>query len=319
MLLLLLTAIALVTIQPWAPNRAGPQLEVPSLGEAGVGKATAVAPRQGPSAAGVGVGEGRAVPVAEVVAGTGHHATAVAIGPAQVVGEAHPVAVPPQPSVPPSHPQAPESAPQPPPAPAPAPAVVPAPSPQLVVDFEDRDGDRISRRVVVGGDEDGGEDNVFPIAEGGEYALAFSFFIETMVYGEPGTENLVLRFRSDASDSLTLGLELWEPGDSGLAGGRGLWSSGTAAGGDRFLAPVTEGAWHDAVVHFRASSQGAGFYAVYLDGGLVDAREGISLIAPGSASTQIEVGLFRDDRLQGTSEIRLDAAKLGDTLGSVLP
>ena len=37
------------------------------------------------------------------------------------------------------------------------------------------------------------------------------------------------------------------------------------------------------IVHFKASSLGAGFYAVYIDGELVDAREGISLIVPGSS------------------------------------
>jgi hypothetical protein len=90
-------------------------------------------------------------------------------------------------------------------------------------------------------------------------------------------------------------------------------------GGERFLAPLAEGSWHDIVVHFKASSQEDGFYEVYLDGASVDARDGVSTIVPGSSYTQIEVGLLRDgDRVQGTSEIRLDAAKLGGTLESVL-
>ena len=82
-------------------------------------------------------------------------------------------------------------------------------------------------------------------------------------------------------------------------------------GGDRFLAPVSERTWHDVVISFRASSAGDGFYTLSLDGELVDARDEVSLIAPGSTSAQIEVGLLRDStRVQGTSEIRLDAASL---------
>ena len=65
------------------------------------------------------------------------------------------------------------------------------------------------------------------------------------------------------------------------------------------------------MIRFRASSEGDGFYILSLDGELVDARGEISLIAPGSSAAQIEVGLLRDStRVQGTSEIRIDAASL---------
>ena len=82
-------------------------------------------------------------------------------------------------------------------------------------------------------------------------------------------------------------------------------------GGDRFLRPVAERTWHDVVLRFRASSEGDGYYILSLDGELVDARGEISLIASGSSAAQIEVGLLRDPtRVQGTSEIRIDAASL---------
>jgi hypothetical protein len=244
------------------------------------------------------------------------------------------------------------SPPAPQPASSPVPAAAPAPGPQLVADFENgldgwstsavgdvsprvafgivRDGERAavvrlagdqsSSRLILGGDGGGDEEGVVQIREGQEYAFAFSFYIQTMAYGEPGADNLILRLQSDGTESLTFGLELWDPAGGALGEERGLWSAGEAVGGDRFLGPASERAWHDVIVHFRASSQGEGFYAVYLDGELVDARDGVSLIAPGSDHTQIEVGLFRDgEHVQGTSEIRLDAAKLGDTLESVLP
>jgi Polysaccharide lyase len=352
MLALLLTAVALVSIQPWAPNRVGPRLEVPDLlGKAGVGEATAVAHSPAPQDDGLHVGAGTATPVVKPidipeVGSPAHVGLGVGVG-VPVAGLA-PVRHQPSEQAPDA--PAPVAAPPPSAAPAPAPVAAPQPSPQLVADFEAgldgfstdgagnvpprvasgiaRDGERAvvirltgdqsNSRLIVGGDGGGGEEDVVQIREGQEIAVAFSFYIQTMIYGEPGADNLVLRFLSDASEALTFGLELWDPAGAGTE--RGLWSSGEAVGGDRFLAPVTERSWHDAVVHFKASSQGAGFYAVYLDGELVDAREGVSLIAPGSEFAQLEVGLFRDgERVQGTSEIRLDAAKLGDTLESVLP
>jgi hypothetical protein len=181
-------------------------------------------------------------------------------------------------------------------------------------------GDQSRSQLILGGDGDADEEDVVQIREGEEYAFAFSFYIQRMAYGEPGVDNLVLRFKSDASDALAFGLQLWDPEEDSERGERGLWSSGEAVGGDRFLAPAPERTWHDAIVHFKASSQGAGFYEVYLDGELVDARDGVSMIVPGSGYAQIEVGLFRDgEQVQGTSELRLDAAVLGNTVESVQP
>ncbi|HEU4735464.1 MAG TPA: heparin lyase I family protein [Solirubrobacterales bacterium] len=177
-------------------------------------------------------------------------------------------------------------------------------------------GDQSRSQLVLGGD--GGYDGAVQIHEGDEYAFAFSFYIEKMVYGAPGADNLLMQVRSDASEDQMFGLQLWDYAVEN--GGRGLWSSGEAVSGDRFLGAAAEKAWHDVIVRFKASSQGAGYYEVYLDGQLVDARSDVSLIAAGSGYAQIEVGLFRDGELvQGTSEIRIDAAKFGTTLESVLP
>lgn len=259
-----------------------------------------------------------------------------------------PVAVPkPAPNKPVVAVKPPPAHPAPPGAPAPPPAPTPPAGPLLVANFENgltgwstsvlgdtvprvvtgtvRDGtrsvavrligDQSRSQLALGGD--GGYDGAIQIHDGDEYAFAFSFYIEKMVYGTPGADNLLMQLRSDGSDSRVFGLQLWDyPVENG---GRGLWSSGEAVSGDRFLGDATEKAWHDVVIHFVASNQGAGSYEVYLDGQLVDARSEVSLIAPGSDFAQIEVGLFRDgDLVQGTSEIRIDAARFGDTLESVL-
>ena len=173
-----------------------------------------------------------------------------------------------------------------------------------------------SRSLLAFGGE-GGSDDAVQIHEGDEYTFAFSFYIQSMSYGEPGADNVILQFMSDASDTRTLGLQLWQDGIADpLNSGRGLWASGDAMGGDRFLAPLAERTWHDVAIRFRASSQGDGFYILSLDGQLLDARGEISLIAPGSTSAQIEVGLLRDSTVvQGTSEIRLDAASLESAEG----
>ena len=69
---------------------------------------------------------------------------------------------------------------------------------------------------------------------------------------------------------------------------------------------------------FSASSEGAGYYALYLDGQPVEVRLGVSMIRPGSSYAQAEIGLFRDgDLLPGTSQIWVDAVTLGETLGPV--
>jgi len=182
-------------------------------------------------------------------------------------------------------------------------------------------GEQDRSELILGGNGTGSTAGTARFYEGDEYFYGFSFYIETMVYGEPGAHNLIMQFKSTDGGSPNFGLQLWDyAGNDGHSGGRGLWSHGPAMGGDRFLAPIPEQAWHDVVIHFKASSAGAGFYEVYLDGALIDARSDVSMIVPGAAYAYIKDGLYRNgEEIPGTSEIRLDAAKLGDTMASVLP
>ena len=263
--------------------------------------------------------------------------------------EPPPVVTPPPPPAPPPEPD-PEPQPQPEPEPE-----EPAPPPILAADFEEglsgwstagvgevvptvtddivRDGER-SSAVVLTGEQDRSElilggngtsstAGTVRFYEGDEYFYGFSFYIETMIYGGPGAHNLIMQFKSEGQGSPAFGLQLWDyEGDHGeyASNPRGLWSHGPAMGGDRFLAPAPEHAWHDVVIHFKASSVDAGFYEVYLDGNPIDSRSGVSMIVPGKTYAYIKDGLYRNgEEIPGTSEIRLDAAKLGDTMASVLP
>ncbi|HWM54347.1 MAG TPA: heparin lyase I family protein [Solirubrobacterales bacterium] len=352
----MLAAAALISLRPWETNSVTPQLRVSPEVEAGLGDAIALAPGRSavsPAVAGAQVAAYSIPAIEPVTVREPAPISRIGISPGRALSDAQPVSLP---APPPPEPQAPPivpvvALPEPvPPAPA-VPPVAPA-APHLVADFENgmegwstaatsevtprlvsgivRDGERSSlvrltgtrsrSQLILGGDGDEGDEGVVQIHEGDEYAFAFSFYIQTMTYGEPGVDNAILRLTSDASETSAFGLQLWNPAVGGQDGERGLWSSGEAVGGDRFLAPVPELEWHDAIVHFRASSQGAGFYAVYLDGELVDARDAVSMIVPGSSYVQIEVGLHRSgEQVAGTSEIRIDAAKLGPTLESVQP
>jgi Polysaccharide lyase len=182
-------------------------------------------------------------------------------------------------------------------------------------------GDLDRSELILGGSGDRSTAETVRFREGDEYWYAFSFYIQSMVYGGPGAHNLIMQFKSDGDGSPDFGLQLWDyNGDDGRSGGRGLWSHGDAMDGDRFLAPVPEQVWHDVAIHFKASSVGAGFYEVYLDGELVDARSEVSMIVPGRSYAYIKDGLYRNGtEIPGTSEIRLDAARLGTTRESVLP
>ncbi len=157
--------------------------------------------------------------------------------------------------------------------------------------------------------------------EGDEYWYGFSFNIQQMVYGHPGDQNIIMQFKSDGEGSPAFGLQLWDyAGDDGHSGGKGLWSEGTAMGEQRYLAPVSERQWHDVAIHFKASAHGNGFYEVFLDGNLVDARSGVSMIVPGHSYAYIKDGLYRNGAASpGTSELLLDSAKLGTSATAVQP
>ncbi len=177
--------------------------------------------------------------------------------------------------------------------------------------------------LILGGNGGGSTDGMIEFHEGDEYFYAFSFYIDSMVYGHPGAHNLIMQFKGDDEGSPNFGLQLWDyEGDNGeyAAEPKGLWSHGPSMGGDRFLAPVAEHAWHDVVIHFKASGVEAGFYELILDGRPIDARNGVSMIAPGASYAYIKNGLYRNGaNIPGSSEIRLDAAKLGKTWDSVQP
>lgn len=350
-LLAVLAGMALLSLRPWEDESLAPRVVVSPEVEAALGDSVAVAPSEPSGVVPVGVADvGRSRSVAVPVAAVEHGSV-----PTFGISRGHPVKLavatpsPPPPARPLAPPPIPPALP---PVAAPVePLVVavapPPPTPHLVANFEEgmrgwsasvgdvlpgivsgsvRDGSRASVVRLTGnqsgshlifGDAEGGP---VQIHEGDVFAFGFSFYVQTMVYGQPGIDNLVMRLGSDGSEDRTFGLQLWDQGIGIQGGGRGLWSSGEAMGGDRFLAAVTERAWHDVAIGFTASSQGLGSYELYFDGQLVDARSDVSVIAPGSGYAQIEVGLLRDgDLVQGTSELRIDAAKFGDSLESILP
>lgn len=175
--------------------------------------------------------------------------------------------------------------------------------------------------LILGGNGGGSTSQMIKLGEGAEYWYGFSFYIQSMVYGRPGAHNLIMQLKGNDDGSPAFGLQLWDyAGDNGQyrANSRGLWSHGTGMGGDRFLAPAAEQQWHDVAIHLKASRAGAGFYEIYLDGTLVDSRTNTSTLPSAASFGYIKNGLYRNGgRLTGTSEIRLDSAKLGTSLTSV--
>lgn len=169
--------------------------------------------------------------------------------------------------------------------------------------------------LILSGEGEDGEPDAVEFREGVERFYGFSFLVRSMVYGRPGAHNLIMQLKSDGSESPNVGLMLWDHD-----GERGLWTHGEAMGGDRFLRPISHDRWHDVVVHFKASRTGDGFYRLYLDDELVDTRDDVSIIRPDRTHAYIKQGLYRNGAaLSGTSEIRLDAVRLGTGLDQVGP
>jgi hypothetical protein len=175
--------------------------------------------------------------------------------------------------------------------------------------------------LILGGNGTGSLTGMRKFAEGDEYWYGFSFYINSMVYGRPGAHNLLLQLKGNDDGSPAFGLQFWNYiGDDGQykSNPKGLWSLGTGMGGDRFLAPAAERQWHDVAIHFKVSRVGAGFYQIYLDGNLVDSRSNASILPSAATYGYIKNGLYRNgDKIPGTSELRLDAAKLGTTMSAV--
>jgi Polysaccharide lyase len=180
-------------------------------------------------------------------------------------------------------------------------------------------GNQSRSELILGGNGSGSTAGTAEFREGSEYWYGFSIYIQQMVYGGPGAHNLIMQFKSDGTGGPEFGLQLWD-----VNGKKGLWSAGdamqTGSSGERFLAPMSEHAWHDIQIHFKASETGKGFYEVFLDGNLVDSKTGVTMIVPGRGLGYIKDGLYRNgSTAPGTSEIFLDAAKLGTSRAAVLP
>lgn len=313
---------ALVSLEFWEGAPVEPRLGVesgPGL-ESGVGKAIAVGPEErvaiAPAQEAPGIGRGVAAREISVPVAEGDSPQHLAIAPAQVVSRHEPVAQP--------EPPGPGASPAPQPAPGAAPEAVPvaAPSPSPATTSPggapaEQGGGVPSGPVGAGSGPGSGEpEGAIDVGEGEEGAFAFSFLAQPTAYRAPGEENLIVQFAGEAGEDPSFGLQLWDDG----GGQRGLWASGDAMGGERFLAPLADGVWHQVVVDFEASSGGDGFYLGLLDGEPVDARAWVSLIESGSDSAAIEVGLFRDgERVDDGADVLFGPTEFGETLESVLP
>jgi hypothetical protein len=310
----------LLILESWQENevplRLGPVPEV----ESALGDAVAVG-----SAPGVGVAGARVAPVGRTAlvaaaaplggVDTGDGSSRSAIAPAVVAAR-------------PAAPSAPAQAPtpelpaalQPQPAPVPTepaavPVSVPASAPAATSPGRGGFEGGVQGPVGAGAGGEDGSGASFEANEGGEYALSFSFEAEPLAYRAPGAENLIVRIGATPEGQPSFGLQLWDDGE----GSRGLWSSGEAMAGDRFLAPVADGGDHEVVVDFRASGDGEGFYLVFLDGQPVDGAAGVDLVEAGSGIAQVDVGLFREgEAVQASSDVLFGAAAL-ESLEPSLP
>lgn len=318
-LLVVLGAGALI-LQPWRADTVTPQLFFTPAPDVGLGDSVAVSPAPKLAVAPASpVSVQQPKPVAGGLAagekGAGARRLA-SVGPARAVTAPRPV---PAPEGTPATPEA--TAPTTPTTPVAVPVATtpPAPAaaapPPAVVPVERGGGPSGPIGAGAGGGE-GKPGGAIEVAAGGEGALSFSFLAQPSAYRAPGEENLILRFVGGVGEEPSFGLQLWDGGSDQ----RGLWSSGDAMGGARFLAPVVDGERHQVVVDFKASSEGDGFYLVLLDGEPVDARAFVSLIGPGQGSALAEAGLFRDgERVTKASEVLFGPLELGETLESALP
>jgi hypothetical protein len=315
---------ALIALQPWAANSVAPQLRVaPGLGVA-LGDSVAVSRSRQLAVASARAATGGKPRFAagKAVGDDGASKPELAIAGARVVRSAQPVDRPE--SSPGTSPSEPPPVAQPAPAPAPvavpiaAPAPSPAPEPAATSPAPVVTEGHSPGPIGAGtGPLEGSPGSAIEVHQGDGRALSFSFYVQPTAYRPPGEENLILQFKGEAGAPPSFGLQLW---DDGSGTQRGLWASGDAVGGERFLAPVAEGVWHEAALCFEASSEGDGFYLLLLDGQPIDARAWVSLIASDSDSAQVEVGLFREgEPVVDASDVFFGPATFGETLESVIP
>ncbi len=174
-------------------------------------------------------------------------------------------------------------------------------------------GSQNRSELILGGSGTYDTTDTIRFREGEERYYAFSFNVRSMQYGRPGAHNLLMQFKSDGTGSPNFGLMLWD-----YDGKRGLWTHSDAMGGDRYLRPIAHNQWHDVVIHFKASRTDQGFYRLYLNGEQIDARSGVSMIRPDRTYAYIKNGIYRNGgQIPGTSEIRLDAVRLGTSWNQV--
>jgi hypothetical protein len=315
--LVALGVAALLSLDPWAEQSVTPRLNVAPEPGVSLGDAVAVPPGRR-----LAVAEGRPAGAPAGSFAAERRAEEGAAQPRPGVAPAHAVAsrpVSPAAGTPGETSPAPAAAPEPSPAPVAVPVAAPSPPPEPAAPSPTRapTGPAGAGHGPIGAGAGPGEapESAIEVEDGGEYALAFDFLLQPAAYRAPGDENLIVRF-SGESGVPTFGLQLWDDDE----GRRGLWSSGEAMGGERFLTPLGEGVWHQAVVSFQASSEGEGFYVLLLDDRPVDVRAGVSLLDPGSDSAEVETGLFRDgERVVDSPDVLFGPARLGETLESVIP
>lgn len=325
-LIALLAALAitvLVSLQPWGTSSVDPSLSVaPGVGAA-VGDAVEVVPGRrfalAPARPAPGIGPRFVAGGIGAEGGPASHGR-VAVAAAQVVDSAQPAPSPPAQGESPPAGAPPAQQPTPTPTPEAIPVAAPAPSPappQAAPEAPARPqpGAGAPGPVSSGGGSGGIVSGPVPIRDGDQLAYSFSFYVEPTAYREPGSENLILRFAATGA-APTFALQLWDDGN----GGRGLWVSGDAMGGERFLAPLEDGVWHEAVLCFRASSEGDGFYVLLLDGEPIDARAWVGLLDGAGGETLLEAALVRDGAaVTDGADVSIGPAELGERLESVLP
>jgi hypothetical protein len=286
-LLVALAVAVLISVQPWGTSILAPQLSLaPGMGvalddsvEAAPGPQLAVAPAQPAS------GGAARLASNELAVTSGRSQAWAGIAPARVVASGRQDGAPGAPSNPPLRaliPSQPASPPEAVPVAAPVSTPTPAAAPARVPTGNHPPGP-ISGGVDPEGEAPSPTDSV-EIHPGDELEYTFSFFVEPTAFRLLGEDEPIVRIRSEESESASFGLQLWDD----RAGQRGLWSSGDAMGGERFLGPLVEGVAHQATLYLQASSENDGFYLLTVDGQPADARAWVSLIDSGSSYALIE-------------------------------
>lgn len=276
----------LLALNPLPPTALGPRVGLaPGIG-VGLGDSSPVAPGRtlaiAPAEAAGGAG-GPALAVAATVAESAPRtvtslasaravATVVASPPAKTTpkapaAEAAPVVAPEPPSPPAPEPVATE--------PVPTPVEAAAPEPVAAMPVQVPYAPGFQPGPVPAGVEPppGFPAELLEVRDGDEGEVSLPFVVEPTSFGAPGEDDTIVRFADPAGGDPAFALQLWDDG----AGQRGLWSSGDAMGGERFLSPLSEGE-HELSVEFVASTEEDGLYRVVLDGQTIDWRGWVSLL-----------------------------------------